>query len=58
MAHGRHFRMKPIRVTKSYLEKLAFAGSNCTKFTYSVMIFGPINGLVTFIFFLHDMDST
>ena len=47
-----------IRVAKSSQEKLAFAGPNCTKYTYFVMPFGPVNGPVIFIVFIHDMDAT
>ena len=47
-----------IRVAKSSREKLAFSGPNFTKYTYSVMPFGPINGPVIFIVFIHDMEST
>ena len=47
-----------IRVAKSSREKLAFAGPNCTKYTYFVMPFGPVNGPVIFIVFIHDMDAT
>ena len=47
-----------IRVAKSSREKLAFAGPNCTKYTYNVMPFGPVNGPVIFIVFIHDMDAT
>ena len=47
-----------IRVAKSSREKLAFAGPNCTKYTYNVMPVGPVNGPVIFIVFIHDMDAT
>ena len=47
-----------IRVAKSSREKLAFSVPNFTKYTYSVMPFGTINGPVIFIFFIHDMEST
>ena len=47
-----------IRVVESLRNKLAFAGPNYTKYTYSVMPFGPVNGLVIFIVFIHDMDAT
>ena len=40
-----------VRVAKSSREKLAFAGPNCTKYTYNVMPFGPVNGPVIFIIF-------
>jgi hypothetical protein len=38
-------------------EKLAFQGVNAIKWTYTVMPFGPTNGLATFINFIHDIDS-
>ena len=50
-----------IRVARSSRDKLAFAGPNCTKYTYFVMPFGPVNGPVIFIVFIvftHDMDAT
>ena len=47
-----------IRVAASSRDKLAFAGPNCTKYTYFVMPFGPVNGPVIFIVFIHDMDLT
>jgi len=47
-----------IRVGKSSQVKLAFAGPGCTKYTWLVMPFGPINGPVIFIVFMHDFSST
>ena len=47
-----------IRVAKSSHEKLAFAGPDCTKYTYIVMPFGPVNSPVIFIDFIHDVDAT
>ena len=47
-----------IRVAKSSQEKLAFAGPGCTKYTWLVMPFGPINGPVIFIVLIHGMNST
>ena len=47
-----------IKVAKGSRVKLAFAGPNCTKYTYLVMPFGPVNGPVIFIIFIHDMDAT
>jgi hypothetical protein len=47
-----------ICVAKESQEKLAFAGPNATKWTYNVMPFGPVNGPLTFIAFIHDMDGT
>ncbi len=47
-----------IRVAPSSRPKLAFAGPNCSKYTWKVMPFGPVNGPVIFIVFIHDLDST
>ena len=47
-----------IRVAKSTHPKLVFAGPNNTKYTYNVMPFGPVNGPVIFVIFIHDMDVT
>ena len=47
-----------IGVARSSQPKLAFAGPNCSKYTYIVMPFGPVNGPVIFIVFIHDLDST
>ena len=47
-----------IRVAKSLRDKLAFAGPHCIKYTYFVIHFGPVNGPVIFIVFIHDMDAT
>jgi hypothetical protein len=38
-------------------KKLAFQGVDGIKWTYTVMPFGPTNGLSTFINFIHDLDS-
>ena len=38
--------------------KLAFAGPDCSEYTYTIMPFGPVNGQVIFIVFIHDLDST
>jgi hypothetical protein len=38
--------------------KLAFAGLDATKWTYTVMAFGPVNRPSTFIAFIHDLDLT
>jgi hypothetical protein len=35
--------------------KLAFAGPDATKWTYSVMPFGPVTGPTTFIVFIHAL---
>ena len=47
-----------LRVAPSSQVKLAFAGPNCSKYTWLVMPFGPVNGPVIFIIFIHDLDST
>ena len=38
-------------------EKFAFQGPDAIKWTYTVMPFRPTNGLVTFINFIHDVNS-
>ena len=58
MAHGRHFRLQPNMCCQIILREACISSPNCTKFTYSVMLFSPINGPVIFIFFIRDMDST
>ena len=47
-----------LRVSKSSQAKLAFAGPDATKYTYSVMPFGPTNGPAIFIIFMFDTAST
>ena len=47
-----------IKVAKSSQDKLAFAGPNCTKYTWKVMPFRPVNGPVIFVIFIHDLDAT
>ena len=47
-----------LQVAKESMEKLAFAGPDAIKWTYRVMPFGPVNGPMIFISFMHDMDST
>ena len=47
-----------LAVEKSSREKLAFAGPNAIKYQYKVMPFGPVNGPVIFIAFMHDLDAT
>ena len=47
-----------IGVSPCSQDKLAFAGPDATKWTYTVMLFGPVNGPPTFIAFIHDVDST
>lgn len=47
-----------LRVEESSREKLAFAGPGAIKWHYNVMPFGPVNGPVIFIAFIHDMDAT
>jgi hypothetical protein len=46
-----------LAVTLASQEKLAFQGPDAIKWTYTVMPFGPTNGLATFINFIHDIDS-
>ena len=48
----------PIRVAPHSQPKLTLAGPRGTKFTYNVMPFGPVNGPVVLIIFIHDMDQT
>ena len=52
------FGYNQIRVAKSSQPKLAFAGPNFSKYTYTVIPFGPINSPVIFIIFIHYLDST
>ena len=47
-----------IRVAFSRCAKLAFAGPDYSKYTYTAMSSGPVNGPVIFIVFIHDLDST
>ena len=49
-----------IHVSKLTCSKLAFTGLKNTKYTYNynVMPFGPVNGPVIFVIFIHDMDVT
>lgn len=47
-----------LRVAKESQEKLAFAGPGAIKWAYNVMPFGPVNGPVTFINFIHDIACT
>ncbi len=46
-----------LAVEKSSQEKLAFQGVDAIKWTYTIMPFGPTNGLATIINFIHDIDS-
>ena len=46
-----------ICVIKSSQIKLAFAGHDYSKYTYTVIPFGPVNGPVIFVVFIHDLDS-
>ena len=46
-----------IRVSLDSQGKLAFAGPNCSKYTYLVMPFGPANGPTIFIVFIHDLGG-
>ncbi len=45
-------------MAKSSQAKLAFASPRCSKYTYLVMPFGPVNGSFVFIIFIHDLDHT
>ena len=47
-----------IRVGKSSQIKLAFAGPDCSKYTYTVMPFGHVNDPVIFVLFICDLNST
>jgi hypothetical protein len=47
-----------IRAALEYQMKLAFAGPDATKWIYTPMPFGPVNGPSTFIAFTHDIDLT
>jgi hypothetical protein len=38
-------------------EKIAFQGVDAIKWAYTVMPFGPTNGPLTFINFIHDINS-
>ena len=38
--------------------QIRVAGPGCTKYTWLVMPFDPINGPVIFIVLIHDMNST
>jgi hypothetical protein len=44
-------------VNKATQEKLAFAGPQAIKWTYTVMPFGPVNGPAIFIIFIHDCQA-
>ena len=52
------FGHNQIFMSKSYQVKLAFSGPDCSKYTYTVMPFGPVNGPVIFTMFIHDLNST
>ncbi len=45
-----------LAVTLASQEKLAFQGPDAIKWTYHVMPFGPTNGPVTVINFIHDVE--
>jgi hypothetical protein len=47
-----------IDVRLALQEKLAFSGPDTTKWSYNLMPFGPVNGLATFIVFIHGVDSS
>jgi hypothetical protein len=46
-----------LSVSPETQEKLAFQGPDAIKWMYTVMPFGPTNGLATFIQMIHDLDS-
>jgi hypothetical protein len=46
-----------IGVEEESQDKLAFAGPDATKWTYNVMLLGPVNGPAMFIAFIHDVDN-
>ena len=46
-----------IQVDKAPQYRLAFASPNKTKYTYNVRPFGPVNGPVIFIIFIHVMNQ-
>jgi hypothetical protein len=46
-----------LAVAPASQEKLAFQGVDAIKWTYTVVPFGPTNGLATFINFIHDINS-
>jgi hypothetical protein len=46
-----------LAVAAASQEKLAFQGVDTIKWTYTVMPFGPTNGLATFVNFIYDIDS-
>ena len=52
------YGLNQIHVAKSSQAKLAFAGPCCSKYTHLVIPFGPVNGPVIFIIFIHDLDHT
>jgi hypothetical protein len=49
-------RYHQLAVALASQEKLAFQGPNAIKWTYTIMPFGPTNGLM-FIIFIHDVNS-
>ena len=46
-----------MHVNKAPQHKIAFSGPNGKKYTYNVMPFGPANGPVIFILFIHDINQ-
>ena len=46
-----------LAVERASQEKLAFQGSDAIKWTYTIMPFGPTNGLATFISMSYDLNS-
>jgi hypothetical protein len=44
-----------IGVEEASLAKLAFASADATKWTYNMMLFGPVNSPASFIAFIHNI---
>ncbi len=51
------FRIPPTGSCSCQSGKLAFQGPDAIKWTYTVMPFGPTNGLAMFVNFIYDVDS-
>jgi hypothetical protein len=47
-----------IGIERDLQNKLAFAGPNATKWTYTVMQFMPVNSPATFISYIHEVNSS
>ena len=46
-----------IKVAKLSRPKLVVAGPDCTKYTHNGMPLGPVNDLVVYSMFVHDIDA-